>query len=81
VIDFLAGVANEQRERVSGLRARRQELERRSAARGRSPRDLAAALRAAAQNGAVAVIAEVKRRSPAAGELATIADPGALALE
>jgi indole-3-glycerol phosphate synthase len=78
--DFLLDVAQEQRERAAALRSRRRELERR-AARRRASRSLTSDLRAASRGGAVAVIAEVKRRSPAAGELATIADPGALALE
>ena len=80
-MNFLSTVAEEQRARVAALRPRRRELER-SADRRRGPsRDLAGALRAAARDGAVAVLAEVKRRSPSAGELAPIADPGALAID
>ncbi|OLC57813.1 MAG: hypothetical protein AUH85_02340 [Chloroflexi bacterium 13_1_40CM_4_68_4] len=79
--DFLASIAEEQRARVAALRPRRRELAAHVESRAREPLDLAAALRSASARGAVAVIAEVKRRSPAAGELATIADPGALALE
>ena len=79
--DFLATVADEQRARVAALRPRRGELVRASRSRRDPPRDLVAALRAASRVGAVAVIAEVKRSSPASGALAPIADPGALALE
>ena len=58
--------------------ARRQvdfaEIKRRSAAAA-PPRDVMAALRAPG----IGVIAEVKRRSPSKGDLATIADPAELA--
>ena len=79
--DFLATVAEEQRARVAALRSRRRELAGHAKSLGRTPLDLAAALRSAGAGGAVAIIAEVKRRSPAAGELGAITDPGALALQ
>ena len=78
--DFLAQVADEQRVRVAERRHLRGELLRRSRKRVGPLRDLHNALRSVAAQGSVAVIAEVKRRSPAAGELAPIEDPGALAL-
>lgn len=79
--DFLARVANEQRARVAQRRRHAQDIHLRSEARQGPIRDLEAALRAVRAHGGIAVIAEVKRRSPAAGELAAIADPGQLALE
>lgn len=79
--DFLAQVVAEQRVRVAEvLRPIRRALRERSAARRDPPRDLAAALRERGAAGFVAVIAEVKRRSPSAGELARIPDPATLAL-
>lgn len=78
--DFLAQVGEEQRARVRERRHLRGELLRRSRKRLGPVRDLHAALRSVAAQGSVAVIAEVKRRSPAAGDLASIEDPGALAL-
>lgn len=79
--DFLAQVAEEQRARVAERRHLRREIARRSERRPGPVRDLEAALRSSAAHGSVAVIAEVKRRSPASGDLASIGDPGALALE
>ncbi len=79
--DFLAEVAAEQRARVAEGRSRRRDVLARSQRRVGPPRDLRAALRSVSAHGGVAVIAEVKRRSPVAGTLAAIADPGALALE
>lgn len=79
--DFLAEVVDERRERVAALRPRRAELAERSARRASPPRDLARALRARAAAGDVPVIAEVKRRSPSAGDIVRIDDPAPLALE
>jgi indole-3-glycerol phosphate synthase len=81
VTDFLAQVAAEQRARVPERRAQREELVRRSRARRGRPRDLEGALRAARERDGIGLLAEVKRRSPAVGELAAVADPGSLALE
>jgi len=79
VTDFLAGVLDEQRSRVALLRGMREELRGRSRARAGRPRDLGAAVRSRRAAGCVAVIAEVKRRSPAAGELASLEDPAGAA--
>lgn len=79
--DFLAQVAAEQRVRVRQRRAQRDELLRRSYERRGPARDLIGALRAARERDGIGLLAEVKRRSPALGELAAILDPGALALE
>lgn len=79
--DFLAQVAEEQRARVAERRRHSRDILLRSEAREGPIRDLEAALRAVRAHGGLAVIAEVKRRSPATGELAPVADPGALALE
>lgn len=79
--DFLEQVVAERRERVVDiLRPMRRALEERSAARRDRPRDFAAALRERVGAGHVAVIAEVKRRSPSTGELARIPDAATLAL-
>ncbi|WP_250287169.1 MULTISPECIES: indole-3-glycerol phosphate synthase TrpC [unclassified Frankia] len=72
--DILDGVRVDlaEREAATPLAALKRRVERVP-----DPRDALAALRSRA----VAVIAEVKRRSPSRGELATIADPAALAAQ
>jgi indole-3-glycerol phosphate synthase len=72
--DILVGVRADLAERES--RTPLAQLRER-AARREPARDAMAALRAAG----VSVIAEVKRQSPSKGALATIADPGGLALD
>ena len=64
------------RQEVAALRPRARELAS-AAASAEAPRDFRGAL----VTPAVAVIAEVKRRSPGAGEIRPGLDPGALALE
>lgn len=67
----LAGILAAARERVAALQPRRRELERAAAAAPEPP-----GWRAAFAGPAVAVIAEVKRRSPSAGAIAPGLDPG-----
>jgi indole-3-glycerol phosphate synthase len=71
----LAGLLGEARRRVAAARSSRAEVER-QAAHAPEPLDFAAALQAGP---AVAVVAEIKRRSPSAGMLWTGRDVGALA--
>lgn len=71
VLDVILDAA---RETLPGVRSRRPELERMVATRVPGP-DFAAALR----QSTVAVIAEVKRRSPSAGAINEALDPSALA--
>jgi indole-3-glycerol phosphate synthase len=70
--DILAGVREDLNERQQALPLN---AVKRMASRQRAPRDVARAL----AGPGVAVIAEVKRASPSAGQLATIGDPAALA--
>ena len=70
--DILAGVREDLAERQQALPL---DAVKRMASRQRAPRDVARAL----AGPGVAVIAEVKRASPSAGQLATIGDPSALA--
>jgi indole-3-glycerol phosphate synthase len=72
--DIVAGVREDlaEREKAFALDAVKQ-----LAAKAPAPRDAIAAL----SGEGVAVIAEVKRSSPSAGDLATIRDPAALAME
>jgi indole-3-glycerol phosphate synthase len=70
--DILAGVREDLAERQQALPL---DAVKRMASRQRAPRDVARAL----AGPGVAVIAEVKRASPSAGQLATIGDPAALA--
>jgi indole-3-glycerol phosphate synthase len=72
-LDEIAGV---KRAELARLLPRRRELER-AAAAAAAPRDFEAALR----GGRLAVIAEVKRRSPSAGWIAEGADAAAVARE
>ena len=72
--DILRRIVDTKAGEVDALRPRFREL-RASAEAAAPPRDFAAALR----RGTVAVIAEVKRRSPGAGEIRPDLDPGALA--
>ncbi|HSG47336.1 MAG TPA: indole-3-glycerol phosphate synthase TrpC [Longimicrobiales bacterium] len=74
--DILRAIVATKREEVAALRPRSRELEA-AAGAAEPPRDFRRALEA----GSVAVIAEVKRRSPGAGEIRPGLDPGALALE
>jgi indole-3-glycerol phosphate synthase len=70
--DILAGVREDLNERQQALPL---DAVKRMASKQRAPRDVARAL----AGPGVAVIAEVKRASPSAGQLATIGDPAALA--
>jgi indole-3-glycerol phosphate synthase len=72
--DILAGVREDLTERQQVLPL---DVVKQMAARQQPPRDAVAAL----SGPGVAVIAEVKRSSPSAGQLATIGDPAALACE
>ena len=77
-MDFLETVARERlADAVRGRSTQPDVLER--VGRAPAPRAFAGALRARRASGRFPVIAEVKRRSPALGALAAIADPGALA--
>lgn len=78
--DFLARVVAERRADVAAARsAVPDEGVARAADRGAAPRSLERALRDRRGKGRLALIAEVKRTSPALGPLARIADPAALA--
>jgi indole-3-glycerol phosphate synthase len=70
--DILAGVREDLAERQQALPL---DAVKRMASKQRAPRDVARAL----AGPGVAVIAEVKRASPSAGQLAAIGDPAALA--
>ena len=73
--DILARIVATKRRELEALRGRGDALEREAAA-APPPRDLAAAL---AGDASVAVMAEVKRRSPGAGDIRPGLDPAALA--
>lgn len=78
--DFLARVVAERRADVAAARsAAPDEGLARAADRGAAPRSLERAVRDRSGKGRLALIAEVKRTSPALGPLARIADPAALA--
>jgi len=81
--DFLEQVVHERRAYVAAARATRPlaEVERaaRKAASGRGTLRLSNVVRDHRRRGRIAVIAEIKRTSPALGRLAEIADPAALA--
>ncbi|HUG56589.1 MAG TPA: indole-3-glycerol phosphate synthase TrpC [Candidatus Limnocylindrales bacterium] len=81
--DFLTTVVRERRAYVAASRATRPLAQVESAARraafGRGTVSLAAEIRRRRETGRLAVIAEVKRISPALGPLATGLDPAALA--
>jgi indole-3-glycerol phosphate synthase len=81
--DFLEVVARERRAYVAAARAARPlaEVERaaRKASFGRGTLRLSRAIREHRRHGRLAVIAEIKRVSPALGPLAEISDPAALA--
>jgi indole-3-glycerol phosphate synthase len=83
VTDFLSQVVAERRAYVAAARAARplEEVTRaaKRAARGRGTLSFAGSLRERRREGRLAVIAEVKRRSPALGALAEIQDPAGLA--
>lgn len=78
--DFLSTVV---RERAADVAEARETIAlhvlERAAAQAAPPRDLARAIRARRADGRLGVIAEVKRISPAGGELAPDLDPGSLA--
>jgi indole-3-glycerol phosphate synthase len=73
VPDILARIVAVKRQELAGVRARREEWQRRAA--GRIPRDFAAALTAQPP----AILAEVKQASPSAGRLAVSFDPARIA--
>ena len=76
IVTVLDEILTTKRTEVADLRARRGDLE--AVARGAEPpRDFAGALRRA--DGRLAVVAEIKRRSPSKGELAPGLDPAATA--
>lgn len=81
--DFLSRVVAERRAYVAAARAARplEEVKRaaKRAAVGRGTLSFAQALRERRSEGRLALIAEVKRRSPALGALAEIAEPARLA--
>lgn len=82
-MDFLSRVVRERQADVAAARAWRplEQVKRAAqlAAIGRGTLRFSDALRERRQAGRLAVIAEVKRTSPALGPLATIGDPGTLA--
>lgn len=74
-LDVLARIVATKREEVARLRSRAGDLDR-SAAVAPAPRGFEGALR---RDGEVALVAEVKRRSPGAGSILPALDPVALA--
>ncbi|MSR22481.1 MAG: indole-3-glycerol phosphate synthase TrpC [Gemmatimonadetes bacterium] len=75
--DILACIVATKRREIEGLRPQRRELRSR-AERASPPRDFARALR---RGGSVALVAEIKRRSPGAGAILPGLDTAALSRE
>ncbi|MFC1660587.1 indole-3-glycerol phosphate synthase TrpC [Gemmatimonadota bacterium] len=77
LVGILERIVRTKRKEIEGLRLQRKALES-SLARAPAPKDLVGALRG---GGEVAVMAEVKRRSPGAGAIRPDLDPALLAAE